>query len=301
MSSPFFSKDVIDKAQDIFTVPVIILHGDIDNDFILFTINLDNGRINSRTVFVQEFYERDQPAFIAVYFLFSVTAFIRQGNMQSLIEEGQFPQTCFKRIKIIDRIREYLLIRFKCDVGTCFFTGAQGTHFHQRLVGHATLKGNSIQISIPFDFHAGPFTQCIDNTDADTMKPTGNRITVSAKFATGMEHSQNDFDSRFPHFMHSNGNTTAIVNDADAIVFPDFHFDMCAITGQCFINTIIYHFIYEMVQSTQTRTANIHTRPFAYGFQPFQDLDLFRTILYFFVFRHAMLLLFCPTVMTQDL
>ena len=95
MGPAFFRKDIVDKAQDIFAVPIVVsarLHQTMTYSF---PVNLNYRRIDSRAVFIQEFYERHESAFITVYFLLAFASFIRQGNMQSLIEERQLHADVF--------------------------------------------------------------------------------------------------------------------------------------------------------------------------------------------------------------
>src|SRR5665647_1811261 len=47
-----------------------------------------------------------------------------------------------------------------------------------------------------------------------------------------------------------------------------------AITSQRFINTIIYHFINQMVQPSGRRTANVHPGTATDSFQSFENLNL---------------------------
>ena len=52
MSSPFFGKNIVDKGKYIFTIPVIILQGNIDDDVILNAFQVDNRPVYGRTIFV---------------------------------------------------------------------------------------------------------------------------------------------------------------------------------------------------------------------------------------------------------
>ena len=92
MRAPFFGKDIVDESQDIFTVAVVILHSDIDDDLIFFTIDADDGRIDGLMFFIQEGDERNEAAFIAVYFLFAFASFIRKGDVQTFIQKSKFAQ-----------------------------------------------------------------------------------------------------------------------------------------------------------------------------------------------------------------
>ena len=57
MRAPFFGEDIVDESQDVFTVAIIILHSDVDDDLILFPIDIDDRRIDSLMTFVEEFDE----------------------------------------------------------------------------------------------------------------------------------------------------------------------------------------------------------------------------------------------------
>ena len=63
---------------------------------------------------------------------------------------------------------------------------------------------------------------------------------------------------------------------------------MIAVTGQRLIDGVIHNFIHQMVQTRGGGGADIHTRPLAYGFQTFQNLNLGAAVFlcYFGFVRH---------------
>ena len=54
---------------------------------------------------------------------------------------------------------------------------------------------------------------------------------------------------------------------------------MIAVTRKRFVDRVVNDFVDEMMQTALRRTADIHTRTFADGFESFEDLDLIRAVL----------------------
>lgn len=80
------------------------------------------------------------------------------------------------------------------------------------------------------------------------MEAAGDRIAVAAEFPAGMEDSQDDFDSGLADLMHGYGDTTAIIDDSNAVIFLDRHFDVRTISGQGFVDTVIDDFVDQMMK-----------------------------------------------------
>ena len=142
MRTPFFSEDIVDEGQDIFTVAVVILHGNVDDDLVLFAVDVDDRRIDGLMAFVEEFDERRQAAFITVDFALAFAALIGQGDVQAFIEESQFAQARLQGIEVIDRVREDFMVRFERNFRPRFFSCFQRAYLPERLIGHAAGKGD---------------------------------------------------------------------------------------------------------------------------------------------------------------
>ena len=69
--------------------------------------------------------------------------------------------------------------------------------------------------------------------------------------------------------MHINRNTAAIIHYGNTVIRINGNFNRIAKTRQRFINTVIYNFRYQMMQTAAGNTANIHTGAFPYRFQSF--------------------------------
>src|SRR5262245_44106222 len=71
--------------------------------------------------------------------------------------------------------------------------------------------------------------------------------------------------------MDVNGNTAAIVDDRDAVIDVNGHFDRIAMTGKRFVDGVIDDFINKMVQTTLASVADIHSWSLVDRFQAFQN------------------------------
>ena len=101
------------------------------------------------------------------------------------------------------------------------------------------------------------------------MQTAGNLIPSVTEFTAGMQYSHNYFYCRFACLMHINRNTVAVIHNGDTVIRINGNLYGIAKTRQRFINTVIYNFRYQMMQTAAGNTANIHTGAFPYRFQSF--------------------------------
>jgi len=74
--------------------------------------------------------------------------------------------------------------------------------------------------------------------------------------------------------MDINGNAAAVINDRNAFVFVDAHFNFIAGAGQGFIDAVIHHFIDEVMQTPHRDIADIHRRAQPHRLQTLENLNL---------------------------
>lgn len=80
------------------------------------------------------------------------------------------------------------------------------------------------------------------------MQTAGYFISPAAKFAAGMQDSQDDFNCRDALLgMNSHWDTTAVVNDCDGIIRIDVNDDFCTVAGQRLVNRVVYDLVNKMV------------------------------------------------------
>ena len=115
-----------------------------------------------------------------------------------------------------------------------------------------------VEMSFSLNSNSGPFRESVDDRNTYAMKTAGNRIAIAAELTTCMEYGQYHFHSRFTSFMHACWNTTAIIGNGAAAIIIQSDFDMGAIASQCFIDTVIHHFIHQMVQPSGRCRTDVH-------------------------------------------
>ena len=73
-------------------------------------------------------------------------------------------------------------------------------------------------------------------------------------------------------FMIVGRDPAAIVNDTYGIIFKDGDVNPVAIACKGFIDAVIHHFVYKMMEPGLSGGADIHARPFPDSFYPAKDL-----------------------------
>ncbi len=108
--------------------------------------------------------------------------------------------------------------------------------------------------------------QSINNRYTYTVQATRDFITVIIKLAARMQNCQDYLCSRDTLFRMDIGwNTPAIVRYAHRFIFMNGHQNFITVSSQCFINRVIDHLEYHMVQPCPiVCITNIHTRTFTH-------------------------------------
>ena len=82
------------------------------------------------------------------------------------------------------------------------------------------------------------------------MQSTRNLVPITAKFTTSVKNREYDLNGRFAAVMHIDRNTTAIIDNRDAVIPMDGHIDLITIARQRLIDRIVYDLINKMMQAT---------------------------------------------------
>ena len=108
---------------------------------------------------------------------------------------------------------------------------------------------------------------------SDTVKASGNLVTVLAELSSGMKHRQHDFEGRtLLLLVHPCRYASAVILDRYGIVMIDSHLYIRTEPGKCLIDTVVHNLVYKMVQSSLPDVPDIHGRPFPHGLKPFEHL-----------------------------
>jgi hypothetical protein len=90
-----------------------------------------------------------------------------------------------------------------------------------------------------------------------------------------MELGHNQFQGADPFCgVYVHGNTPAIVLYPDNIVPFQDNQNRIAVALHGLVYGVVYHLVYKVVKAVYTGCPDIHTRPFAYSFQTFKNLDV---------------------------
>ena len=102
------------------------------------------------------------------------------------------------------------------------------------------------------------------------MQTTGGCVGSAAKFSTGVQFGENNFDTRESGFwLDVNGNSTAVIFYGHTAVFIQFYGDMLAVTGKRLINAVIDDLPEAMHQSAAIGGTDVHARSLPNGLQSF--------------------------------
>ena len=231
--------------------------------------------VHDAFVFVQHLHEFGNAAFVVECFRTQTGffPFIRQGDPHTAIQKCQFPQTLCQRIPFVDgRFLKNFRIRMECDFGPFVIHGRE---FPQLTAGDTPFKTDIVGHPVAVDFHFHPIGKCVDAGDPHAVKTAGNFVGVMVKFTTGMKHGHDHFHSRDPQILvNIHRHTASVVLHSDAVIVMngDFHFG--GIPRQCFVDTVVHHFVHQVMQSAGTGIADVHGGTHPDGLQPFQHSDL---------------------------
>jgi hypothetical protein len=106
------------------------------------------------------------------------------------------------------------------------------------------------------------------------VQTTGDRVAAAAKFSTGVQHSENNFNRRlFLYRVHLHRNTSTVVGDLDPTLWGYEDIDVVAVTGKCFVDGVVDNFINQVVKAARTGRADIHSGALANSLETFKNLN----------------------------
>ena len=267
--APFYGINIVDEGVHVFAVAHLVLHGDVHDDPVFFPFKGNNRRVYQVFSFIQELNEfRDAAGIMENVLVGGTVPVIGEGDGEALIQKSQFPHADFQRFVVeVNAFFEDFDIRLEGDGGTGFVGFPVGPHVFCHV---APGQFHFMEVAFSLDGDRHPFRQGVDYGNTYTVEAAGNGVAVAAEFAAGVEDSQDHFHGRFSGLMHACGDAAAVIGDRAAAVIVQGHFDVGAVAGQGFIDTVVHHFIDQVVEPPGGSGADIHARAEPDGFQPFQ-------------------------------
>ena len=221
------------------------------------------------------------------FFLFLAFTFVSKNDFDSLIQECHFSQSVLQSIIIVFcRFLENFRVRPENSLRTCLFRFAYDC---KRRNGFTSLIFLSVNVAVSLNFNFHLCGKSINNGSTYTVETAGNFISSAAEFTAGMKNSMNNFNSRNTKFrVVIYRHTSTVVFYHNRVIFLNGYIDRFTVTSKRFVHTVVYNFVYQMMEPSGSGTAYVHTRSFANCFQTFQYLDLGGVILIliFLFFAH---------------
>ena len=297
MRPAFHRVDVVTEGIDAWNVAIVILHGDFRKNPVLYPFHIHNLFMQRRLVLVQIFHILADTAIVFIFNSFRLRfPFITKHQTNAFVQESQLTNTCIQSIKII-------FLCFLKDFRICLETH-NGTmlfavidDFQRSCCLASVFKTKEKLMSVLMYVNLQPFTQCINNTGTDTMQTSGNLISTTAEFTTGMQYSKNRFHTGYSClFNDSRRHSSTIILYTDDVIFFNRYFNIRSESGKSLIDRVINNFPDKVMKTSLTGRTDIHTRSFPYSFQSFQDLNIIsrirmiNLIFHFFDFFHLILI-----------
>ena len=108
--------------------------------------------------------------------------------------------------------------------------------------------------------------QCVYTRYTDAVQTTGNFVGTLVEFTAGMQHGHDNFESGFLFFfVKVYRNTASVVLYGDRVIFVDGNFDVVAITGERFVDGVVYNLVNQVMESLGTNVADVHGRTLTYS------------------------------------
>src|SRR5690606_30651564 len=107
-------------------------------------------------------------------------------------------------------------------------------------------------LAVAVDGQAQPFGQGVDARDAHAVQSAGHLVRVLVELATGVQFGHHDLGRAAVELVvlvDVGGNAAAVVCDGDRVVAVNGHDDLVAVTCQGFVDGVVDHFEYHVMQA----------------------------------------------------
>ena len=124
-------------------------------------------------------------------------------------------------------------------------------------------------IAITIDFENNATRQCVHNTDTNTVQTARDFVALATELATSVKHCEHNFGGAFAlvgaRRVRIDWNTTTVVIDLATTVFKKSDANASAETSHCFVDGVVDDFPNEVMQTSKTGRADVHTGTFTNG------------------------------------
>ena len=264
--------NIIAEPQHIFMEFIDVLKGSLHCNPFIFPFKIHHV-MDSFRFSVQVFHKTADSLFLMKFQMFcDLSPPVLINNGQPGIQVSRLMQAAFHIFFLETSFFKNFRIRQEINSGSRLF-GFSG-HRQHPLIQLQNRISPLISVMIYFSsqiyFQVQICGQCIHHGGTHAVKTAAGLIGVIVKFSSCMEGGKYQPRRRHAFFMHSHGNSPAIVlHGTGAVCLQCYRYGI-AKSCQMFIHRIVYNFVNQMIQALAGHTSNIHARPFSYRFQSLQ-------------------------------
>ena len=277
----------------------VVLHGHLDRNAVLLGVDVDRRlgqRFAARIEESDEFLQPLGREILVVQRLALVVLGPQIGDVQmhALIEVGQFAESRSQRVIVVFGHREDRTVGLERDDRPVILLGRLAQHLHRSQrhpLAEPLAEDPALTVHLGFEQRG----KGVHARDAHTVQTAGDLVAVLVELSPGMEHREHDFERRPAFlFMEIGRNAPSVVADGDRVVLVDDDVYIGAIPGERFVDGVVDDLVDEMVQPAHADVADVHGRPLAHRFEPFEHLNAGRRILFrvlyliFFLCTHTL-------------
>ena len=110
----------------------------------------------------------------------------------------------------------------------------------------------------------------VDNRRTHAMQASAGLIGGMIELSSGMQRGEHQPLRAHTLLVHPHRDAPPVVRHrCGTVLFQDYR-DLAAKTSQMLVHGVVHDFVDQMIQPSGGNAADIHSRPHAHGFQPFQ-------------------------------
>jgi len=184
-----------------------------------------------------EMFNKRLQSFLEVEQLFFIISVVLKGDFNACVEISDFANPFAKRFVIELYIAEYLFVRQKFNRRSLFVCRPD---FLNRPFGISPFALKMAVFAVAINVRFEPFTQRINNADADAVQPAGDFIRIVVELAACVKSCQDNLKSAFAgFFMYIDRYSAAVVLDRAASVNMNVNTYRVASASHCLVDGVV--------------------------------------------------------------
>ena len=280
MGSAVDRVDVVGEGELRDGVRVVPLERNLDGDIVALGFHVDRLFVQDLLALVEQLDELGDAAGVLEALRLGLAglgiggAFVGEGDLDALVEEGELAQTIRERVVVVLVHGEDGLIGKEMNLGALARGGA---HLAQLRDGVAFGVVHLPRKPIAPDLDVELFRERVDAGDADTVETARDLVVRGVELSARMQNRQHHLHRRHRHAVDRfviHRNAAPVIHHRDRVVHMDRHIDPRRIPRQRLVHTVVHHLVHQVVQPLLPRRPDIHRRPLPHRRQPLQNRNV---------------------------